>query len=190
MKRINPVTGKPFMPGDIRQDGCIFSAYTKVVKRNGFFREQWYSPNGLKNKKECSRICSKKYSEAARLSELGRAKELLRHAKDRGPVSISLDWVHQEIKKGRCALSNLPFDLSPTKVFGKNPNSPSLDRIDPNDPEYSYKNTRVVLTCVNQALNQYGLNHFLKIAQAVIDHQKDRPCQTSKNSQNIKPVAL
>lgn len=62
--------------------------------------------------------------------------------------------------------------LSKNKKYSKNPYSPSLDKIDSKIKEYSESNTRVVLSCVNDALNQYGLEHFLKVAKAVIDKQK------------------
>lgn len=44
MKRVNKTTETAFKRGDIREDGFIFFAYTKVVKSNGFFKEIWLSP--------------------------------------------------------------------------------------------------------------------------------------------------
>ena len=45
MKRLNPETGKPFIRGDIRDDGFIFLVYKKHrVKRNGYYSEDWYTP--------------------------------------------------------------------------------------------------------------------------------------------------
>lgn len=41
-KRINPETGKPFIKGEIREDGAIFEKYTnRVRKKDGLFMEQW-----------------------------------------------------------------------------------------------------------------------------------------------------
>ena len=40
-KRPNPETGKPFKKGDLRDDGAEFITYTKIVKKDGTFREQW-----------------------------------------------------------------------------------------------------------------------------------------------------
>lgn len=45
MKRLNPDTGKPFVCGDTRADGFLFWGYTVRVKKNGYFVENWYSPN-------------------------------------------------------------------------------------------------------------------------------------------------
>jgi hypothetical protein len=171
MKRLNPETGLPFKKGYIRQDGFVFERYGSKLKRDGYFREQWYSPEGLKNKKACSRKCSKRYSATVRQNPSGRAKQLLRHAKERGLVSIDLMWIQQKIETGVCEVSGLPFDLSPSVKFSKNPFSPSLDRIDSKNPEYSKQNTRLVLTSVNHALNEFGLNHLLKIAKAIINKQ-------------------
>ena len=48
MKRINPNTGVPFRRGDAREDGKVFYGYnTKHLKRNGFFKERWSSPESL-----------------------------------------------------------------------------------------------------------------------------------------------
>lgn len=48
MKRINPSTGKPFVRGDVREDGRLFySYYTKHIKKNGYFKERWSSAENL-----------------------------------------------------------------------------------------------------------------------------------------------
>lgn len=44
MKRTNQTTNELFKRGDIREDGFVFFAYTKVVKTNGFFKEIWLNP--------------------------------------------------------------------------------------------------------------------------------------------------
>lgn len=115
----------------------------------------------------------KKYSQTTR----GRAVILFNKIKNRcisknkGIVSIDVDWIEQKIKNGVCELSGLPFDLAPNNQFHRNPNSPSLDRIDNSNRDYSPENTRVVLTSLNGAINEYGLEHFLKTAIAVLHKQ-------------------
>ena len=49
MKRLNPLTGQPFKAGDTREDGYIFRryAYSYGLKKDGYWPEQWYSPNAL-----------------------------------------------------------------------------------------------------------------------------------------------
>lgn len=44
MKRHNPTTNEPFKRGNVRDDGFVFFAYTKVVKTDGFFKEIWLNP--------------------------------------------------------------------------------------------------------------------------------------------------
>ena len=48
-KRLNPKTNKEFVRGDTREDGSVFIAYRYGdVKKNGYFQEQWSSPESLK----------------------------------------------------------------------------------------------------------------------------------------------
>ena len=186
MKRLNPETGLPFKKGYLDKNGKVFWNYviSKPVKKNGHFAENWcLNLSQFKKQKEFSLKVSLKnqkdnkqkyieYRSEIYSSVEGRAKILINSAKKRGTVSITKNWVIEKINNGFCELSGLPFDLSKNKKYFKNPYSPSLDKIDPKIKEYSESNTRVVLSCVNDALNQYGLEHFLKVAKAVIDKQK------------------
>ena len=52
MKRINPKTNKPFKRGYVREDGFTFNCYQKTIKKDGFYRELWNSPESLKKIKE------------------------------------------------------------------------------------------------------------------------------------------
>ena len=45
MKRLNPQTGKPFRKGDVREDGFIFRAYHGRLQKDGFLKEDWFSPS-------------------------------------------------------------------------------------------------------------------------------------------------
>jgi hypothetical protein len=79
---------------------------------------------------------------------------------------FALDDYVQEItrviEEGRCQLTGLPFDLE-----GKDKRfRPSLDRID-SDKGYTPDNVRVVLTCVNKMLLDYGEAFFLNMADAI-----------------------
>jgi hypothetical protein len=48
MKRINPKTGNPFYRHDTRaKDNKLFFAYTNIVKRDGFFKEIWLTPDSM-----------------------------------------------------------------------------------------------------------------------------------------------
>ena len=174
MKRLNEKTNLPFKRGDINKSGKLFWAYdTKICCKSGNFKEIWCSQNSFTKRNKTHRKAVKKFSETKNNDSKSKAKQLIKGAKQRGQVTISLKWLEQKLENGICELSGLPFNLINSGKYSKNPYAPSLDRINANDKEYSTNNTRLVLSCINQALNQYGLEHFLKIAQAVINRQKE-----------------
>lgn len=58
----------------------------------------------------------------------------------------------------KCSLTGIEFDFTmPDESWKNNPYSPSIDRID-SSKGYSLENIRLVLTCVNLALNEWGKN--------------------------------
>ena len=76
LKRLNPETLKPFVRGDIREDGWIFMAYrVYYLKKDGFFSELWNSPESVKtsNISQKKRI-SKKRADSERGDHLERRK--------------------------------------------------------------------------------------------------------------------
>ncbi len=169
MKRINSNTGKPFKWGDIREDGKVFNSYgIEIGKKSGFNRENWVDPEKFKqyktkrNKKVLNRANPKI-----------RACQLVCAARKRGVVTITNDWVANKIIKGYCELTGLPFDLNKSNP-PRNPYAPSLDRIDASIKEYSENNTRVVLSAVNTALNQYGDKLMLPILEAMVLKIKEK----------------
>lgn len=108
----------------------------------------------------------------------GKASQLLGSAKNRAKIknlecSLTKEWVIEKLKMGICEVTGLPISLETYGRIDRNPSSPSIDRINCN-LGYTPKNSRLVLLSVNDALNQYGLEHFLKVAQAVIDYQKEK----------------
>ena len=48
MKRINPITGKYFKRGDLREDGSMFVRYTNRKRRDGTFIEDFVKPERMK----------------------------------------------------------------------------------------------------------------------------------------------
>lgn len=44
-KRVNPITDKAFVQGDVRSDGYMFDGYTNIINPNGFVRERWLRPD-------------------------------------------------------------------------------------------------------------------------------------------------
>jgi len=52
MKRINETTGLPFKQGDVREDGHVFLRYKlKRLKKNGYFVEDWHSPESFEKQR-------------------------------------------------------------------------------------------------------------------------------------------
>ena len=43
-KRINKITGKPYKQGDKREDGYVFKNYIYAKEKDGFYLENWMSP--------------------------------------------------------------------------------------------------------------------------------------------------
>jgi hypothetical protein len=103
----------------------------------------------------------------------GRALQLYAAARHRSkakgiPVTITIEWIEEQLKLNRCAVTGLPFDWKPAKR--QNPYSPSLDRID-SLKGYEPGNCRVVLFAVNTACGAWGEQVFREIATAWIAHQ-------------------
>lgn len=62
MKRLNPETNQPFKLGDVRDDGYRFESYKSKKNLNGFFYENWYSPNKYEQMLNKKRESCRKYS--------------------------------------------------------------------------------------------------------------------------------
>jgi hypothetical protein len=96
-------------------------------------------------------------------------------ARQRGhEFTLTKEWLMDRFsaQQGCCLISGLPFDLTNLKgEFTKNPYKASIDRID-NSQGYTPENSRIVLTCINLALNEWGLDNFLRIAEAALAKQK------------------
>jgi hypothetical protein len=100
----------------------------------------------------------------------GRAKRLRNSAKKRYyglEPEITQEWLEEKLKKGVCEFTGLPFDFNPSTEFFKNPYAPSLDRIDSKNKCYTPENTRVVLSLVNLALNEFGEKAAAPIIKAM-----------------------
>ena len=116
---------------------------------------------------------AKDYRKKWSVSPHGRANKLIHNAKRRcvksgGKVTVTQEWIENRLNLGVCELTNLLFDLQPSKSDHSNAYAPSLDRIDSKNPNYSPDNTRVVLVAVNRALNEHGDKYLLPILKAMI----------------------
>ena len=75
----------------------------------------------------------------------------------------------KKIDKGFCELTGLPFDLQYYSEAKNNPYAPSLDRIDSKNKNYTPDNVRLVLSFINIAINDLGLEKALPIFKALIE---------------------
>ena len=89
----------------------------------------------------------------------GKAKYLINQAKNRakkngGTCDLDPDWLENILLYGRCIKTGIPFELKGVnKGSGRpHPYAPSLDRIDSNNPDYTYENVNVVVWSYNSAL--------------------------------------
>ena len=173
MRRLNPATNKPFTRGCVREDGYMFLSYqTNQIKKNGYCVESWVKPEVYEKSVKLQKLASVAYCKVMRQDPVFRAKILYRAARNRckkvnGKVTIPLSYVIEKLKKGKCELTGLPFDLSPPKGTQKNPFAPSLDKINSKNKNYEDGNVRVVLQSVNMALSEYGLDHLILITDAL-----------------------
>lgn len=103
------------------------------------------------------------------------ASKLVRNARYRAarrrlPCELTVPAIEELLlnQKMVCAVSGLPFDLTfnLAKAHARNMYAPSLDRLD-NRKGYVVGNVRVVLAAINYAINEWGLDEYLKICKAV-----------------------
>lgn len=181
VKRLNPKTGKQFKRGDTRDiDDLIFGQYKSQISNiTGYNYEVWRTPDQVNNvlKKAASwrkenKEYMKSWRKTANVTPEKRAKMVLMRAKNRAIkkqilFSLTLDDVLPKILKGKCELTNLPFDLTQDCDSWRNPYSPSIDRID-SSLGYTKENIRLVLTSVNITLNEFGDNIMLPILKAMV----------------------
>jgi hypothetical protein len=166
MKRINPKTKKLFKQGDKREDGLVFWGYQKKINADGHHGEMWISQEKMLEKKRY--ICVKSQKPKYRASLILRRAKNRCLLKQKGQVTISVKEIEQKILRGVCEFTGLPFDLKQPVNTKNNLYAPSLDRIDNANPDYSSKNTRLVLVGVNQTLNEHGEKAILPILKAMV----------------------
>lgn len=87
------------------------------------------------------------------------------------PFSLTKDYIMARIAaaEGRCELSGLPFkpQFDVYGEFAHNPYGVSIDRIVP-ALGYVEGNVRLILTSLNFAINQWGLDAYLHVAKCVL----------------------
>ncbi len=92
-----------------------------------------------------------------------------RRAKRQGvECTVTRDWLQAELDRGVCAVSGMRFDLTTGRGrWQKFPFTPSLDRIVARG-DYTPGNCRVVCLIVNEAMNRWGVQPLLTLAQHMV----------------------
>lgn len=143
-RRLNLTTGKHFTRGDTENDKFFikYELRQESLQHSGNFAEIWADQEGWdryrKNERTPERL----------------ATVLCNHAKARakkhgGIFSLDKTDIAKRIEAGFCEVTNLPFVLEIPKSNAPQPFSPSLDRIDNNNRDYSPVNVRVVISAFN-----------------------------------------
>jgi hypothetical protein len=170
MKRLNPATGLPFKKGDVREDGDVFYQYRRIIRQGtGYYAEYWLTPERFKRHNFTDRSGNKRTANKL-------ASTLLTHARSRcfgcpsrvasgrmptnGNVTITLDWLIERIENGVCEATG---DKLTTQT--RQPNTASLDRIDPNNPDYTPENSRIVTWQFNNMKGAYSDEEFIRMAK-------------------------
>jgi hypothetical protein len=89
-----------------------------------------------------------------------------------GKVTLTHEWILEQLKLGYCQGSFPPIPL----VFDqpRSPFSPSLDRIDSSNYDYSPNNVRVVCVGINQARNDLKDKDILTVTESLSGFIKKR----------------
>lgn len=173
MKRINPATGVPFKKGDIRENGDVFYQYRKIIEpwNSPYFVEYWLKPELFKKHNFTDRSGENRTINRLATTLLGQAKSRCLGTPSRvasgrmptnGEVTITLEWIVERLEKGVCEATG---DLLTTKT--RQPNTASLDRIDPKNPNYTPENSRIVAWQFNNMKGAYTDEEFIRVAEAL-----------------------
>ena len=145
-------------------------------------------PKSKKNKDGLFSYCKKckaKLNATNQTTPKGRAYKLLSDARynKKGKrahleKTLMLQDILPTLEIGKCELTGLPFDFTPSKNSFRNLYSPSLDRIDSNKG-YTKNNVRIVLSSVNCALGEYTDEEMLPILEAMVKGIKNNVKQKS-----------
>ena len=134
MKRINPNTGNIFVFGDSNKNGLLFCNYKKVLNSDGFFQEQWLSPQAFENRKSYAKRFKKQFASEYHKTKRGYLTKFLGAAKYRAkqkslPFNLDLEYL-ETIASDICPVFGATFDWSIGKK-DTTQNKPSLDKIIP-----------------------------------------------------------
>jgi len=80
------------------------------------------------------------------------------------PTDMTRGWLKGKLFAGTCELSGRGFVLEGSSKYRVHPFSPSVDRID-SSRGYTEENCRMVLSCINIAINEWGYDLYMQIAE-------------------------
>lgn len=116
--------------------------------------------------------CAKyRASPKCKISELFRCAER-RSLKNNWEFDLTKEWISEKLANNMCEVSGEAFVYTKnTNNTYFNPYAPSVDRID-SAKGYTKDNCRVVLSCINMAIGEWGLEIYLDIAKKTLEYQK------------------
>ena len=96
MKRLNPITERPFEKGSIRNDGFIFKSYDyRHLRKTGFYAEIWLNPVSFK--KCITEDKKKKHSRDSKYAKQNRPKRNSFTAKRKAAkLNRTPPWLNKE----------------------------------------------------------------------------------------------
>jgi hypothetical protein len=170
-KPINPSTGQVMKIGErleshnvvysgLRKSGTPVFLKNEVWQRRLAKQLQWRKKHQAGTSRTFG-FCTRHLKNGAR----NRAK------KYGGICTLTLDWIRQEVKKGYVVngvkIGDYVIEVdSHRKVTAW---SPSIDRIDNSNRDYTPENCRIVPSLLNLALNNFDEKDFLDIVGPYID---------------------
>jgi hypothetical protein len=187
MKRLNPDTGKPFKRGEKREDGFLFVQYQKtIIKEDGYFQESWLNPKSFKKiyredpsgeKRTLKNVAGKLLDRAKGRCKGIPSRVLRGRPATNGNVTITRDWIIERLERGFCEATGDSLTIKP-----KRHNTASLDRIDPNNPNYTPENSRIVTWQFNNMKGAYSDEEFIRVAKQLEKTKKRKPTPVSTGS--------
>lgn len=140
--------------------------------------EKWYSKNKDSYLEKRKENMSKKYHENKNTKDF-RLNILLKAAKRNAKnkdvqFDIDIEYLQNlwDTQSGSCLLSKRKFDLEPPSGTFTNYNAPSLDRIIPSKG-YTKGNVRLIIWGLNLAINEFGLDEFIKLSKEVLNNYEE-----------------
>lgn len=95
-------------------------------------------------------------------------------AKDKNiEFNLTREWITEQMKDDKCAVSGESFIYTPYKSAAYNPYAPSLDRID-SSKGYTTDNVQVVLVSINTFKMQGSDENVIELANKISENNKSK----------------